>query len=127
MLRSCISCKAFASPDIQLQHCAACQSAWYCSKDCQTEDWKKQHKKICQFLSVGQGNMQVREAIHTILSIALKEVFEIGTRSYNVDVKRFFRLFEESTFEGSQVAARKMKKIAKRKTKHNQEFMFFSQ
>jgi hypothetical protein len=38
-------------------------------------------------------------------------------------MKRFFKLFEESTFEGSRAAARKMKKIAKRQTKHNQKFL----
>jgi ankyrin repeat protein len=41
------------------------------------------------------------------------------------DDKRFFKLFEESTFEGSRAAARKMKKIAKRQTKNNQKCLLF--
>jgi hypothetical protein len=48
-----------------------------------------------------------------------------GENSLDEDMKRFFNLFQESTFEGSRAAARKMKKIAKRQTKHNQKFLFF--
>jgi hypothetical protein len=36
---------------------------------------------------------------------------------------RFFKLFEESTFEGSRAAARKMREIARRQTKPNQKFL----
>jgi hypothetical protein len=41
------------------------------------------------------------------------------------DRKQFFKLFQEPTFEGSRAAAGKMRKIAKRQIKHNQEFMLF--
>jgi hypothetical protein len=39
--------------------------------------------------------------------------------------KRFFELFQESTFEGSRAAALEMKKIAKRQSKNNQKFLLF--
>jgi hypothetical protein len=43
------------------------------------------------------------------------------------DTKRFFKLFTESTFEGSETAARKMKEIVFRKTKNNRKcFLFHS-
>ena len=29
--------------------CSSCKSAFYCSKECQTNDWKK-HKNMCKFL-----------------------------------------------------------------------------
>jgi hypothetical protein len=125
MSRCCIVCKAEATPDLQLQYCAACQSALYCSEACQRKDWRKQHKKICKLLNVGHGDMQVRSPDHTIRSIALKARFESEECSLREDGKRFFKLFKESTFEGSQAAARKMKKIVKRQTKHNQKFMLF--
>jgi hypothetical protein len=125
MFRSCISCKAFASPDIQLQHCAACQSALYCSRDCQRKDWRKQHKKMCKLLNVGHGNMQVRDNLHTRRSFALKEQFEGEEGILDEDTKRFFKLFEESIFEGSQAAAQKMIKIVKRHNKHDQKFLLF--
>jgi hypothetical protein len=124
-LRCCIVCKVGASPDLQLQYCAVCQSALYCSEACQKTDWREQHKKICKLLNVGHGDMQVRSAIHTNLSIRLKERFETEERNLDEDMKLFFKLFEESTFEGSQAAARKMKKIAKRQSKNNQKFMIF--
>jgi hypothetical protein len=92
----------------------------YCSRACQKEDWKKQHKEICKFLNVGHSDMQVRTETHTNNSIGLKEVIDEGRRSIDEDGKRFFSLFEESKLEGSQAAARKMKKIAKRQTKHVQ-------
>jgi hypothetical protein len=117
--RCCIVCRAEASPDLQLQYCAGCQSALYCSEDCQKTDWKKQHKKICRILNVGHGDMQVRSAVHTSLSIGWKEQFE----THEEDDKRFFKLFEESTFEGSRAAAQKMRKITERETKRSQKFL----
>jgi hypothetical protein len=125
MLRCCIVCKAEASLDLQLQYCAACQSALYCSEACQRKDWRKQHKQICKLLNVGHGDMQVRSDEHTRRSVALKELFESEERFLGEDDKRFFKLFEESTFEGSRAAARKMKKIAKRQTKRKQKFLLF--
>jgi hypothetical protein len=74
---------------------------------------------------VGHGDMQVRSADHRSQSIALKGKFKTLERILDEDGKRFFKLFEESTFEGSQAAARKMKKIAKRQTKHKQKFLLF--
>jgi hypothetical protein len=125
MPKSCIICSAVASPDLQLQYCAACQSALYCSKACQKIDWReKQHRQMCKFLNVGHGDRQVRTAYHTAFSSNLKEQFEEGKLFLNDGVKRFYKLFEESTFEGSRAAAKNMKKIAKRQTKNNQSCMF---
>jgi hypothetical protein len=123
MPKSCIVCKAVASPDIQLQYCAQCQSAVYCSITCQRKDWRTQHKHICKLLNVGRGDMQVRTDNHTSRSINMKEQFEVRERSLDNDQKLFFKLFQESTFEGSQAAPRKMKKFAKRQTKHNRKFL----
>jgi hypothetical protein len=128
MPKSCIICSAVASQDIVLQYCAGCQSALYCSKSCQRIDWrKKQHRQICKLLNVGHGDLHVRDKSHTDRSIELKEQFETGERSLDgyEDGKRFFKLFEESTFEGSRAAALEMSKIAKRQTKQNQKFLLF--
>jgi ankyrin repeat protein len=92
---------------------------------CQRKDWKTQHKKICKLLNVGHGDMQVRTNNHGSLAIEMEGGFERGESSLDEDDKRFFKLFEESTFEGSQAAARKMKKIAKRMSKYNQMHMLF--
>jgi hypothetical protein len=123
MLRSCIVCKAGASPDLQLQYCAVCQSALYCSKACQMKDWKKQHKKICKLVNVGHGDMQLRRNIHTRQQSYVKEQFEEEKEALIGGDKRFFKLFTESTFEGSRAAALKMKKIAKQHPKQNQSFL----
>jgi hypothetical protein len=109
----------------QLNYCSICQSTLYCSQVGQGKDWKKQHKKICKLLNVGHGEMQVRTVNHTRLSPYMEEVFERGQRSLDEDGKRFFKLFEESTFERSQAAARKMEKIAKRQAKETQKYLSF--
>jgi hypothetical protein len=125
MLISCIICSAGASPELQLQYCDACQSALYCSEACQRIDWSKQHKKKCELLNVGHGGMQLWIDSHTSRQSNLKEAFEEGERSLSEDMKIFFKLFTESTFEGSQTKAQKMKKIAKRYIKHDQMSLLF--
>jgi hypothetical protein len=69
--------------------------------------------------------MQVRTNLHMKRSMELKEEFERNKLILGEDGKRFFKLFTESTEDKSQAAARKMKKIAKRQTKHNQRLMLF--
>jgi hypothetical protein len=125
MPKSCINCSAVASQDIVLKPCAACKSASYCSRACQRIDWKKRHRQICKLLNVGHGDMQVRNTMHTDRSIEMKELLERKERSLYEDGKRFFKLYQESTFEGSRAAALEMKKIAKRQTKQNQKNLLF--
>jgi hypothetical protein len=67
----------------------------------------------------------LRTGVHEKRLIDVNELYEDSQRSHNEDIKLFFKLFEESTFEGSQAAARKMKKIAKRQTKYNQKCMLY--
>jgi hypothetical protein len=100
-------------------------SAMYCSRACQRIDWKKQHKQICKLLNVGHGDRQVRTDDHTSRSIGLKDDFEEEQQSLNEGMKRFFKLFTESTSGGSRAAARKMKKFAKRQSKGDQKNMLF--
>jgi hypothetical protein len=121
MLRCCIVCRTEASPE---KYCAVCKSALYCSKACQKKDWRK-HKRICKLLNVGHGDMQFRTDAHTSLSIDCKEVCDRRERTLDENGRRFFKLFQESTFEESQAAARKMKNYAKRQAKHNQLFLLF--
>jgi hypothetical protein len=94
MPKSCIICSAVASLDLQLP------------KACQRKDWKKQHKKICKLLNVGHGGSWRHAGaapVHTNQSNLSKKNFEIEERSLSEeDGKRFFKLFQESTFEGSQ-------------------------
>jgi hypothetical protein len=125
MPKSCIICSTVASPDLQLQYCAACQSALYCSKACQRKDWKPRHKKICKLLNVGHGDMQVRDDDHTSGSIKLKEGFETLDGLFEEVDKKFFKLFLESTEEESRAAAQNMKKLAKRQSQTMQKAYLF--
>jgi hypothetical protein len=67
--------------------------------------------------------MQVRANIHTNLAITSNEKVEEGERLLDEDMKQFFKLFQESTFEGSEAAARKMKRIAEGQIKNSQKIM----
>jgi hypothetical protein len=126
MPKCCIICSAVASPALQLQYCAACQSALYCSKACQRIDWKQQqHKQICKLLNVGHGDRQMRTDYHATFSAQLKEQFESDKRILPEGVKRFFKLFEESTFERSQATAQSMTNFAKRQTKLEKYGIFY--
>jgi hypothetical protein len=118
MPKSCIVCSAVAS-----QYCDVCQSALYCSRACQRIDWKKQHKRICKHLNVGHGGMQMRQDFHPSRRIAT-QAQEESHQNFDEGNKRFFKIFQESTFEGSRAAAQKMKKYAKRQTKQNQKNLF---
>ncbi|ORY77593.1 hypothetical protein BCR35DRAFT_332520 [Leucosporidium creatinivorum] len=35
----------------KLMACGRCRGAWYCSKECQAEDWKGQHKGMCKAIT----------------------------------------------------------------------------
>jgi hypothetical protein len=69
--------------------------------------------------------MQVRTVDHTSRPMRLREGFERAERRLDRDDKRFYELFQESTFEGSQAAAQKMKKYAKRQNKRKQNGLLF--
>jgi hypothetical protein len=126
MPKSCCSCNSLESQDNLFAYCAStCKSAMYCSKACQRKDWEKQHKKICKLLNVGHGGMQIQTEVHLSRSICTKKAFEREELKVDETGKRFFKLFQESTFEGSQAAALEMKTIAERQTKETQKFLLF--
>jgi hypothetical protein len=124
MPKTCLNCKAAASKDVPILCCDECRSAVYCSKVCQKEHWKE-HKKICKSLNVGEGAIQVRSVKHMENEAKIAEGFKESERRLGDNMKRFFKYFKESTLKGSQDAARKMKKLAARETKHNQKALLF--
>ena len=49
--RACRHCKKRepdgATPEQKFQRCSRCRDAYYCSRECQTADWKRYHKFQC--------------------------------------------------------------------------------
>ena len=41
----------------ELKHCKKCKTANYCSKECQSKDWEKRHKKDCKEMRRLQDNI----------------------------------------------------------------------
>ncbi|KAJ7644848.1 hypothetical protein FB45DRAFT_1053501 [Roridomyces roridus] len=50
--RACdnIECISSTGTDEDLKQCSRCQSAFYCSKECQSQDWAAGHRKLCRAL-----------------------------------------------------------------------------
>ena len=47
--KRCGSCGKLASRKVKMTQCARCFSMWYCSKECQSKDWKEGgHKVDCK-------------------------------------------------------------------------------
>ena len=44
---TCTECRKEAEEEKGFPACGRCHKAWYCSKACQKEAWKKGHKNIC--------------------------------------------------------------------------------
>ena len=41
-------CFKTETTEIRFQKCSQCEVAVYCSRECQLEDWKEKHKKVCK-------------------------------------------------------------------------------
>jgi hypothetical protein len=65
--------------------------------------------------------MEVRNVAHEDAH-EMRQI-EVGEQSLDEGKKRFFQLFHLSTFEGCRAAAKKIKKFAKRQTKHIQKYV----
>jgi hypothetical protein len=42
------ACGLCGKSDVDLMMCAQCKSVFYCSKECQKQDWRSSHKKYCE-------------------------------------------------------------------------------
>ncbi len=85
LIRSCEVCgKEDTDPDVKLLKCARCHYTMYCSKDCQTQDWKK-HKATCAPRRV------LRKMVHS-QRLALKDI-KCGECSTDV-FEEIYRAFD---------------------------------
>lgn len=63
------------------QVCAKCRNAWYCSKECQKEDWKRIHRERCgwdyqfhQIATAPEGQVK-----HLVASLT-REMAQVGRK-----------------------------------------------
>ena len=55
------TCTYCSSTDKECKKCTGCASVTYCSKECQTKDWKQSHKKNCKLLKKKMSEAKVAE------------------------------------------------------------------
>ncbi|EDQ87033.1 uncharacterized protein MONBRDRAFT_27776 [Monosiga brevicollis MX1] len=56
--RRCEDCFVSEKPEHRLANCSLCHTAAYCSKPCQTRNWKRAHKHVCKLLQTLPENPQ---------------------------------------------------------------------
>lgn len=49
--------------DVSLFACSNCKQIYYCSKACQTKDWKNRHKELCLFIETKGPTITIAEQI----------------------------------------------------------------
>jgi hypothetical protein len=85
-MSQCDRCKL--TSQTKFSKCNRCQLVSYCSKECQTIDWKKNHKRIC-LSQVDKFNVSVfgslKDAINKC-NVSVKDICSIISRN-NVDMK----------------------------------------
>jgi len=52
-------CRTCGTTSAAVSDCAACKAVSYCSRECQTKDWKQRHKKECKELAEKQNKVVV--------------------------------------------------------------------
>eukprot|EP00438_Fugacium_kawagutii_P005850 Skav231080 [mRNA] locus=scaffold524:406035:422683:- [translate_table: standard] len=73
---SCAVCKA--TTDLSL--CSSCESARFCSRDCQRRFWPR-HQKVCRFIASVKGGLLQQVAGKKWVSEALPEIVDVWTKS----------------------------------------------
>ena len=52
----CHECGIKPSSSVDLMHCSACMSVWYCSKKCHRRSWRSGHKAVCPLLKASDDS-----------------------------------------------------------------------
>ena len=65
--RRCEECRAVLDP-AKILRCAKCQSCFYCSKECQTRNWRV-HKRVCSTDPLLRRYVPVEMAVERALAL----------------------------------------------------------
>ena len=87
----CVVCLGVGSwPSGRCRSCSACLGPWYCSKQCQLQDWKEGHKQSCQ-----RAVLQVLRRDLELLDNVIQEILRFclgppgGDMSQNIYTRTF--------------------------------------
>mmetsp|Transcript_30835 Transcript_30835/g.74554 ORF Transcript_30835/g.74554 Transcript_30835/m.74554 type:complete len:430 (-) Transcript_30835:211-1500(-) len=61
LVKACMYCKVVETDGAKHMQCSRCKVTFYCSKECQTSDWKR-HKKECKALKLNKEVFEVANA-----------------------------------------------------------------
>lgn len=70
---TCFWCERNAMSCRSMMVCQQCRKVSYCSKDCQTNDWKGFHKRECKHLKAGTVTREALDLGHSRLSMLTAE------------------------------------------------------
>ena len=90
-----------------LLKCGGCHTTWYCSKECQRNDWPS-HKKVCQEQYAAIHVSQVQKRVEKLMSILINFTQEVCPTSGKLffivveDSRRFLKEFLSAGLPGSE-------------------------
>jgi hypothetical protein len=61
------SCCSTETVEKMFGYCSGCRVSFYCSKECQTKDWKERHKLVCiEARNAGEKQSSVRQFLDAL-------------------------------------------------------------
>ncbi|KAL4901451.1 amidase signature domain-containing protein [Aspergillus multicolor] len=78
-VQACVKCEKRGTTVHPFKRCAKCSTAWYCSRQCQTADWKT-HKKVCGRNSAERLNPFIRP--RSLVVVIEKPYHKLQTKTW---------------------------------------------
>lgn len=101
--------------------CSRCKSVFYCGRDCQLEDWRASHKRLCKQLNVGEAQ-QASHPDHSRIQEMQQGIY-VALSSSPPNIQKFYKLFLSG--DSSDATYNKMKKLLMKQPMWQREMIKF--
>lgn len=82
------NCQGCRKSTGKLLRCQACKQAWYCSIECQKEDWKTNHRKQCRDVAASNKAQATWNELRTLMASASLDQAQEGFHKASDAVKQ---------------------------------------